>query len=174
MLTLHEEHQYLNLIKSILEKGREKDDRTKTGTLSLFAPIQSRYSLNNFPLLTTKNVPFRLVFEELLWFIKAKTDANILNSKNIHIWDGNNSREYLDSVGLEKNRIGDLGPIYGFQWRHFGVEYIGVEGDLKDGVAIDYKNQGIDQLYQIIHKIKNNPDDRRIILSAWNPAGIFI
>jgi thymidylate synthase len=116
------------------------------------------------PLLTTKRVFLRGVIEELLWFIKGSTDSKLLSAKDIHIWDGNGSREFLDRLGLSHRREGDLGPVYGFQWRHFGAEY--------EGADADYTGKGVDQLAEVIYKIKNNPTDRRIILSAWNPAGL--
>ena len=87
----------------------------------------------------------------------------MLSAKGVNIWEGNGSREYLDRVGLGHRREGDLGPVYGFQWRHFGAEY----GTCED----DYNGKGVDQLAQVIDKIKTNPTDRRIILSAWNPKG---
>lgn len=87
-----------------------------------------------------------------------------MSEQGIKIWDGNGSREYLDSVGLGHREEGDLGPVYGFQWRHFGAEYV----DAKT----DYTGQGVDQLADIIDKLKNKPYDRRIILSAWNPADL--
>jgi dihydrofolate reductase/thymidylate synthase len=107
---------------------------------------------------------WRGVAEELLWFISGKTDARILQEKNIRIWDGNGSREYLDSIGLTQRETGDLGPVYGFQWRHFGATYRDMHAD--------YSGQGVDQLAQVIHTIKTNPNDRRIIMSAWNPADL--
>jgi thymidylate synthase len=160
-----EEKQYLNLVSTIIKQGETRPDRTGTGTLSLFAPSPSRFSLahNQLPLLTTKRVFWRGVAEELLWFIRADTDAVHLQQRGIKIWDGNASRAYLDSIGLSHRRDGDLGPVYGFQWRHFGAEY-------KDCDA-DYSGQGVDQLAMVIDKIMNNPTDRRIIMSAWNPAG---
>ena len=125
-----------------------------------------RYSLRDdtLPLLTTKRTFWRGVAEELLWFVKGSTNANELAEKNIHIWDGNGSREFLDSRGLQHREQGDLGPVYGFQWRHFGAEY-------KDMHA-DYTGQGVDQLADCINKIINNPEDRRIVMSAWNPADL--
>lgn len=163
----HEEYQYLDLIQRIISTGQARPDRTGTGTLALFAPPSLRFSLANgtLPLLTTKRVFTRGVLEELLWFVHGSTDAKILQDKDIHIWDGNGSREYLDKVGLGHRREGDLGPVYGFQWRHFGAEY----GSCED----DYTGKGVDQLAQVIDKIKNNPTDRRIIMSAWNPKGVF-
>ncbi|KAI9286819.1 thymidylate synthase [Umbelopsis sp. AD052] len=164
----HEEHQYLSLIQNIIEKGEKRADRTGTGTVSVFAPPQLRFSLQDdiFPLLTTKRVFWRAVAEELLWFIKGDTNSKHLSEKGIKIWDGNGSREYLDSIGLSHREEGDLGPVYGFQWRHFGAEYI----DCKT----DYTGKGVDQLQEVIDKIKNKPTDRRIIMSAWNPADIPI
>ncbi|KAJ9578058.1 hypothetical protein L9F63_025082 [Diploptera punctata] len=161
----HEEYQYLNHIERILKCGFKKSDRTGVGTYSLFG-AQMRYSLRNgiFPLLTTKRVFWRGVVEELLWFIRGSTNAKELQEKNIHIWNGNSSREYLDSIGFTDRVEGDLGPVYGFQWRHFGAIY-------KD-VDTDYTGQGVDQLKEVIERIKNKPDDRRIIMCAWNPIDI--
>lgn len=162
----HEEYQYLDLIKLILERGEVRPDRTGTGTVALFAPPQLRFSLRNgrFPLLTTKRVFYRGVAEELLWFVRGDTNARHLAEKDVHIWDGNGSREYLDRIGLKDREEGDLGPVYGFQWRHFGAKYIDCH--------TDYTGQGVDQLAQVIHKIKTNPYDRRIIMSAWNAADL--
>jgi thymidylate synthase len=89
-----------------------------------------------------------------------------LAEKGVNIWEGNGSREYLDKVGLSHRRVGDLGPVYGFQWRHFGAEY----GTCED----DYSGKGVDQLARVIETIKNNPTDRRIIMSAWNPKGMSL
>ncbi|KAF9353580.1 Thymidylate synthase [Mortierella sp. AD094] len=162
----HEEHQYLNMIRHIMDHGEFRADRTGTGTRSIFAPPAMRFSLEDdiFPLLTTKRVFFRAVVEELLWFVKGDTNGLHLSEKGIKIWDGNGSREYLDKIGLSHRKVGDLGPVYGFQWRHFGAEYKGCD--------TDYTGQGVDQLAEVIWKIKNNPTDRRIVLSAWNPADL--
>ncbi|KNA19278.1 hypothetical protein SOVF_062630 [Spinacia oleracea] len=160
----HGEHLYLKLVQEILSSGDLKDDRTGTGTLSKFG-CQMRFNLRkSFPLLTTKRVFWRGVVEELLWFISGSTNAKVLQEKGIHIWDGNASRTYLDSIGLPDREEGDLGPVYGFQWRHFGASYTSMHAD--------YTGQGFDQLLDVIHKIKNKPDDRRIILSAWNPSDL--
>lgn len=163
----HEEEQYLLAIKDILQNGVVRGDRTGTGTISKFG-LTMRFNLRNnvFPLLTTKKVFWRGVAEELLWFIKGSTNANELIEKNIHIWDGNASREYLDNIGLSTREVGDLGPVYGFQWRHFGAAYTDMHSN--------YDGQGIDQLKECIEKIKKNPSDRRIILTAWNPADLSL
>ncbi|GAY66185.1 hypothetical protein CUMW_246740 [Citrus unshiu] len=162
----HEEYLYLRLVQDIISDGNLKDDRTGTGTLSKFG-CQMRYNLRTtFPLLTTKALFWRGVVEELLWFISGSTNAKVLQEKDIHIWDGNASREYLDRrvVGLTDREEGDLGPVYGFQWRHFGARYTNMHAD--------YSGQGFDQLLDVINKIKNNPNDRRIVLSAWNPSDL--
>lgn len=160
-----EEMQYLNTIERIIATGNKRLDRTEVGTLSIFGS-QMRYSLRNnvLPLLTTKRVFFRGVAEELLWFIRGSTNAKDLQAKNIHIWDGNSTREFLDAAGFVDREEGDLGPVYGFQWRHFGAKY--------KTCNEDYTGQGVDQLTEVINRIKNNPTDRRIIMSAWNPIDI--
>jgi len=158
-----EELQYLDLIRTCIEQGETRGDRTGTGTHSVFGTTM-RFSLkdNVLPLLTTKKTFWRGVAEELIWFISGSTNANELAAKKIHIWDGNGSREFLDNLGFTDREVGDLGPVYGFQWRHFGAEY-------KD-MHSDYRQQGVDQLMNCINMIKNNPTSRRIIMSAWNPA----
>lgn len=160
----HDEYQYLDLIRTIMERGQEKGDRTGVGTKSIFG-AQMRFNLRDqFPLLTTKRVFWRGVVEELLWFIAGDTNAKHLSDKNVRIWDANGSRDFLDMRGLHHREEGDLGPVYGFQWRHFGAEYVDMH--------TDYSGQGVDQLSQVIHTIKTNPNDRRIIMSAWNPPDI--
>ncbi|XP_026390510.1 bifunctional dihydrofolate reductase-thymidylate synthase 1-like [Papaver somniferum] len=161
----HEELLYLRLVKDIISHhGTPKEDRTGTGTLSKFG-CQMRFNLRKtFPLLTTKRIFWRGVVEELLWFISGSTNAKKLQEKGIRIWDGNATRDYLDSFGLQEREEGDLGPVYGFQWRHFGAKYTNMHAD--------YTGQGFDQLLDVIKKIKTKPDDRRIILSAWNPSDL--
>ncbi|EAS29900.3 thymidylate synthase [Coccidioides immitis RS] len=172
----HEEHQYLNLIRTILATGEHRPDRTGTGTCAIFAPPQLRFSLSKpgptpsstpipiLPLLTTKRVFLRAVILELLWFISGCTSSLTLSEAGVKIWDGNGSREFLDSVGLSHREVGDLGPVYGFQWRHFGAEYVDAKAD--------YSGKGVDQIAEVVRKLKENPYDRRIILSAWNPADL--
>ena len=160
----HPESQYLDLVARVLQDGVARPDRTDTGTLSLFG-AQLRFDLGrNFPLLTTKRVFWKAVVEELLWFISGSTDATRLAAKGVHIWDGNGSRAFLDAAGMTQRRVGDLGPVYGFQWRHFGATYTACDAD--------YTGQGIDQLSNVIKQIRDDPNDRRIILSAWNPSAL--
>ncbi|MDR0971388.1 MAG: thymidylate synthase [Bacteroidales bacterium] len=136
--------QYLNLLQHILDNGVEKEDRTNTGTISCFG-YQFRCNLKEgFPLLTTKKLHTRSIIYELLWFIKGDTNIKYLNDNNVTIWD-----EWADSNG-------DLGPIYGKQWR---------EWQTKQGNKID-------QLSNLINDIKNNPSSRRLLVSAWNVGEI--
>lgn len=169
-----EEYQYLDLVREILETGEHRPDRTGTGTYSLFAPRPLKFALHKktddndivpvLPLLTTKRVFTRAVIEELLWFIRGETTSTTLAEKGVKIWDGNGSRQFLDQMGFTEREDGDLGPVYGFQWRHFGAEY-------KDPHA-DYSGQGVDQLAEVVRKLKEAPFDRRILLSAWNPRDL--
>ena len=161
--TRHDEEQYLELLRHIIETGEPRQERTGTGTLACFGTTMRFNLRNGFPLLTTRKLFWRGIAEELLWFISGKTNAKLLHDKGIKIWDGNGSRAYLDSIGLSHREEGDLGPVYGFQWRHFGAKYVDMHHD--------YTGEGVDQLKQLIETIKKRPTDRRLILSAWNPAG---
>jgi len=161
----HEEHQYLDLIRDIIANGKFKMDRTQVGTYSKFGAMM-RFSLRDgkFPLLTTKRVFLRGIVEELIWFIRGSTNAQELKDKNVHIWDGNASRDFLDKCGLWYRNENDLGPVYGFQWRHFGARYVDCHWN--------YDGQGVDQLTEVIETIRKNPNSRRILMSAWNPVDI--
>ena len=158
----NDEYQYLNLLKKILKDGVETESRNSK-VLSTFGERMIFDLSESFPLLTTKRVGYKTVLRELLWFINGSTSNKILNDKNVHIWDGNSSREFLDSRGLDYEE-GDLGPVYGFQWRHFGAEYVSCNSD--------YSGKGKDQLKYVIDLIKNDPNSRRIIMSAWNPVDL--
>lgn len=131
--------QYHDLLKYVLEKGVKKADRTGTGTISVFG-YQMRFDLSEgFPVLTTKKLHLRSIIHELLWFIKGDTNIKYLNENKVKIWDD------------WANENGDLGPVYGAQWRN-------------------WNNEGIDQLLNVIEQIKQNPDSRRHIVAAWNPS----
>jgi len=162
----HEEYLYLQMIDEISRTGFETIDRTNVGTKSLFGKSMKYDLRKSFPLLTTKRVFWRGVVEELLWFVKGDTNAKNLSDKGVKIWDANGSREFLDKRGLSHREEMDLGPVYGFQWRHFGAKYVDMH--------TDYTGQGVDQLAECINSIKNNPSDRRIIMSAWNPADLSL
>ena len=137
--------QYLDLLQKILDECEVKEDRTGTGTRSFFGH-QMRFNLNDgFPLLTTKKIFFKGVVHELLWFLNGSTDNNELKDNDVHIWD-----EWEDESG-------DLGPIYGYQWRHW----------------LDQNNgESIDQIQNVVDQLRNNPSSRRIIVSAWNVADL--
>jgi len=158
------EQAYLDLVRRVIEDGVERGDRTGVGTRALFAE-QLRFDLaDGFPLLTTKRVFWRGVAEELLWMISGSTNANDLSVKGVKIWDANATLEFLESRGLPHREQGDLGPVYGFQWRHFGATYVDCH--------TDYSGQGVDQLANIIETIRTNPNDRRMVMSAWNPSDL--
>jgi thymidylate synthase len=163
----HPEYAYLRLVRDVLDRGERRDDRTGTGTLSLFG-TQSRYDLSDgtVPLLTTKQVFVKSVIEELLWFIRGSTDTKDLSRRGVRIWDANGSRAFLDGRGFAEREEGDLGPVYGFQWRHFGAAY--------DTCRSDYTGKGVDQLEVLTEQIGRNPSSRRLVLCAWNAADIPI
>jgi thymidylate synthase len=160
----HDENQYLNLLKDILEENKEYNGRNGK-TLSIYGSAM-HFSLENnvIPLLTTKRVAYKTCLRELLWFISGNTSNKVLNDKNVHIWDANGSREFLDSRNLTNYEENDLGPIYGFQWRHFNANYTDCNSD--------YSNKGIDQLQEVINSLKDpsKNNSRRLLISAWNPC----
>eukprot|EP00727_Mastigamoeba_balamuthi_P006708 m51a1_g2658 putative bifunctional dihydrofolate reductase-thymidylate synthase (511) ;mRNA; r:639655-641657 len=160
----HQEMQYLRLIADVMATGQEKDSRAGP-TISKFGAMMRFDLRDSFPLLTTKRVFWKGVAEELFWFIGGNTSALTLQHKGIHIWDANASAEFLKKACPECNyEEGDLGPIYGFQWRHFGAEYTNMNAD--------YAGKGIDQLKNVIEMIRHDPSSRRIIMSAWNPLDL--
>lgn len=131
--------QYLDLIQHVIDQGITKEDRTGTGTKSVFG-YQMRFDLNEgFPMVTTKKLHLKSIIHELLWFLKGETNIGYLQENGVKIWDA------------WANENGDLGPVYGYQWRNWN-------GD------------GIDQIKEVVDTIKNNPDSRRMIVSAWNPS----
>jgi thymidylate synthase len=162
----HEENQYLNLINDIIDNNEVFEGRNGK-TLAVFGSAM-HFSLENnkLPLLTTKKLAIKTCLKELLWFIKGDTNNKNLKNQNVHIWDANSSRSFLDSRGLTDYNEDDCGPIYGFQWRHFNADY-------KDCNS-DYSGRGIDQLNYIISQLKNveSRNSRRLIMSAWNPCQI--
>jgi len=160
-----EEDNYINMVKDVINNGDTRGDRTGTGTLSLFGKTMC-FSLRDgkIPVLTTKKVFWKGVVKELLWMISGSTNTRMLSEQGVKIWDQNSSRDFLDNLGFYDRKEGDLGPVYGHQWRYFGAEY-------KD-CQTSYAGQGVDQLADCIDKIKNDPYSRRIIMSAWNPVDI--
>lgn len=162
--THHPETQYLDLVDDIIRNGDLRMDRTRAGTRSVF-DRDLRFDLReSIPVLTTKRVFTRGVVEELLWMISGSTDAGALAEKGVGIWSANATRSYLDSVDLHHHAVGDLGPVYGFQWRHAGAEYTDKDAD--------YSGFGVDQLANVIEGIKRDPYSRRHVLSAWQASDL--
>ena len=151
--------QYLDLVRNILDTGVEKGDRTGTGTYSLFGQ-QMRFDLrgNSIPLLTTKKMFTRGIIYEILWYLRGDTNIKFLNDHNVHIWD-----EWADENG-------ELGPVYGAQWRKCPTYEL--TDILPDGLRVYKQAEPIDQIAQIIDLLKNNPNDRRMLVSSWNVAQI--
>lgn len=157
-----EEYQYLNLVRTIMDNGVIKKSRNAI-TKSIFG-YQLRYDLSKgYPLCTVKRSYPKAIFEELIWMIRGQTNSKILEAKNVNIWKGNSSREYLEKYGLPYSE-GDIGPGYGFQMRHYGAEYWNCH--------TDYGSQGVDQLAECIRLLREDPQSRRIIIDLWNPAAV--
>jgi len=159
----HEENQYLHLISDIIEHGSL--DNGRNGMTKAVFGAAMHFSLANgkIPILTTKRVAHKTCLKELLWFIKGDTNNEHLKEQSVHIWDANGSRVFLDSRGLKDRKEDDMGPIYGFQWRHFNASYMGCDAD--------YTNKGYDQLQNIIDILKcpETRNSRRLVMSSWNP-----
>ena len=172
------EHDYLRLLKNILDNGVQKEDRTGTGTISVFGR-QIRHDMSlGFPLLTTKKMPFKTITTELLWFLRGDTNIKYLVDNDCHIWDGDayknnyaklltkdfhgpwyNQEQFIDLVRTNPafaKDFGELGPIYGKQWRKWSYE----AGEINKG--------GVDQIQNLINDLKTNPDSRRLMVNAWN------
>ena len=172
-----EENQYLQLIQTILDRG--SDEMTRNGKVRSIFGYFMRFSLSDsfynldsshneivgiLPLITTKQTAWKACFKELMWFISGCTDNQLLIDQNVHIWDANASREFLDSRGLTGLAENDLGPVYGHQWRHFNARY--------NDCHTDYLGKGVDQLANIIAALKDpeQRSSRRLVMSAWNPC----
>ena len=178
--------QYQNLLQDILDNGVTKSDRTGTGTLSVFGR-QIRHKMSEgFPLITTKKMPFRLIATELMWFLRGDTNIKYLVDNDCHIWDGDAYKRYSNHfIGYEDvpnkelfikqiktddgfaKKWGDLGPVYGKQWRSWKFT-----DKFTNGEQIAYVNGSIDQIVNLINDLKTNPDSRRLLVSAWNPADL--
>ncbi|MBI5230102.1 MAG: thymidylate synthase [Candidatus Magasanikbacteria bacterium] len=161
---------YLDIVRTILEKGKHKSNRTGVDTIAIAGAMFEHDMSKGFPMLTTKKVPFKSVASELEFFIKGITDKEWLKARNNHIWDewahpkkAPYGHDEASKARMVQER--DLGPIYGFQWRHFNASYQNYDSD--------YTGQGVDQLKLIVEKLKTDPHDRRMIVSAWNPSMLY-
>lgn len=155
-----QEEGYLQLMKNILESGEERIGRNGK-TKSIFGNRLEFDLRKGFPLLTTKRVFWRGVAEELFWFLRGSTNANELSEKGIHIWDGNTTRTFLDSVGLSNVPEGHIGAAYGYQWRHSGAKFPSTQ-------------DGVDQVRYLLTELMTNPHGRRAVLNAWNPKQLHL
>ncbi|MEK7084878.1 MAG: thymidylate synthase [Patescibacteria group bacterium] len=158
---------YLDIVQKVLNEGIQKKDRTGTGVIAIAGAMFEHDMGHGFPLLTTKKMPFKVVATELEFFIKGLTDKQWLKDRNCHIWDewcNPKKIPYAHDEETKKKMAEerDLGAVYGFQWRHFGANYTNYDSD--------YTNIGVDQLKNLVEKIKTDPSDRRMIVMAWNPA----
>jgi dihydrofolate reductase/thymidylate synthase len=160
-----DELQYTSLLKTIIKDGENKDGRNGH-TLSTFGTQHIFDLQDGFPLLTTKRMFFPGIVKELLFFLRGETNANILSKDNVKIWDGNTTRDFLDSRGLTHYSVGDMGPMYGFNWRHFGAKYYGMNGNYSD------LNKGHDQLYDLVKSLTNDPNSRRHLLTTFDPSTV--
>lgn len=155
------ETKYLDILKDVLESGEKR--MTRNGmTYSKFFKTISFNMDDGFPLLTTKKMFWKGIVEELLFFIRGDTNTKVLSDKGVKIWESNTSREFLDSMGLEYEE-GEMGPMYGYQWRKFNKPY---------NAACDKSQDNIDQLKYVINEIKTNPTSRRIIMTDFNPSQV--
>ena len=184
------ENGYLSLLKDTLANGENKLTRNGNVISSFGSMIHFKDISTAFPLITSKKMFFRGIVEELLWFLRGSTNANELKSKNVHIWDGNSTRKYLDSIGLDYPE-GELGPVYGWQWRKFGKEYEhcneyeneeteediyndmnGSESSETDATYTNTYNKGVDQIKYILEELSKENNSRRAVLSGWNPVDL--
>lgn len=159
----YEEYQYLEAMQKILFSPRIQ---TRNGIVQGVFGLRFVYDLSDgtVPALTTKKVAWKTCIKELLWFLRGDTNNKILKEQGVHIWDGNASRDFLDSRGLTSYEEDDLGPVYGFQWRHSGATY-------KD-CHTDYHGCGVDQIENVIQLLKNDPHSRRILVNSWNVSNL--
>ena len=161
----HPEKQYLKLVSKIIKNGIKEVGRNGTTYTQLGAMMKFPLDNKQIPILTTKKLAWKSCLQELFWFIKGDTNNETLQNQNIKIWNGNSSREFLDSRGLYHLAENDLGPIYGHQWRFFNAKYYNCN--------TNYSGKGIDQLQNIIDILKTDEkNSRRLIMTAWNPLQI--
>ncbi|MDD2944935.1 MAG: thymidylate synthase [Acinetobacter sp.] len=158
-MSIKNEQAYLNLLELVLNESSEKEDRTNTGTLSYFG-AQMRFNLQDgFPLITTKKVHLKSIIHEVIWFLSGNTNVKYLQNNKVKIWDEWSTKEQCNNFLRSE---GELGPIYGHQWRNFGATENGK----------DYYNDGFDQISWVINEIKTNPNSRRLIVTGWNPKEV--
>jgi len=159
----HDEYQYLNLLKDLLEDGKLEEGRNGKTIRGVGAAMHFSLENGKIPILTTKKTAWKTGTRELLWFIKGQTDNKILTDQGVGIWKGNTTAEFLEKCGLDYEPGREIGPMYGYQARYYGAKYTGCE--------TDYSGKGIDQLQKVIDDLKNpeTRNSRRHVVSVWNP-----
>lgn len=162
--------QYLALIKTVLNEGEERITRSGAGTISVHGQMIRHDMAEGFSLTTLRSIPFRLIASELKWTLDGKTDKKSLNGFENHIWDKFCSPKFVKNFKADQETYdlmrgqNDLGPIYGFQWRHFGADYTGCDSD--------YAGQGFDQIKSLLENLEKNPDSKRLVVTNWNPKDV--
>lgn len=161
------DEQYLRLVAKVLKDGQPRNDRTGTGTLAVFGELLE-FDLrdNRVPVINCRRLPFKSIVEELLWFLRGETDSRILEKRGVNIWRDHATRDVLDERGFPHRREGDIGPLYGFQWRFAGLEYTNCEENYAA------RTGGHDQIEYILTELRERPHSRRILLSSWNVKDI--
>jgi thymidylate synthase len=183
--------QYQDLLQSILDYGVEKQDRTGTGTKSIFGYTIRHNMQDGFPVLTTKKMAWKTMVTELLWFLRGDTNIKFLVDNGCYIWDGDAFKNFMDTSEGDPDLIwnqeqfiemiktddefakkwGSLGPVYGSQWRSWGKDFKQIPNETGDGIY-DITTTGIDQIQNLINDLKTNPDSRRLMVTAWNPSDL--
>lgn len=163
------DRMYQQLVRKVLKRGEQRDDRTGTGTRALFGELLE-FDLrgNRLPLLNCRRLSFKSILEELLWFLRGETDSKILERRGVHIWTEHATRDVLTKRGFPSRREGDIGPLYGFQWRFAGLRYTNCEANY----AAQKRTRGYDQIAYILDELTARPHSRRILLNSWNVADI--
>lgn len=156
------EYMYFNVLRQILPTSPRQTRNAPT--YSIFGPQLVFDLKDGFPLLTTKQMFWRGIVEELLFFLRGETDSRILSDRNVRIWEPNTSRVFLDERGLHEYAEGDMGPMYGWNWRHFGATY--------SNSQVDYTGKGYDQLRDLLHQLKFQPNSRRMLLTTFDPSKV--
>lgn len=163
------DRMYQQLVRKVLKRGEQRDDRTGTGTRALFGELLE-FDLrgNRLPLLNCRRLSFKSILEELLWFLRGETDSKILERRGVNIWTEHATRDVLKKRGFPSRREGDIGPLYGFQWRFAGLRYTNCEANY----AAQKRTRGYDQIAYILDELTARPHSRRILLNSWNVADI--
>jgi len=163
---------FIELYKDILENGVDKSDRTGIGSRAVFGRMLRWDLAEGFPIITTRKVPLRIAFEETMFFLRGETNTKLLEEKNINIWKGNTSREFLDNRGLNHLPEGDMGKGYGYQWRHWETMKTKMSWNWgsEENVEVVKRGPEVDQITELLEGIKKDPFGRRHVVMGWNPG----